>query len=118
MARVTVEDSLEEIPNRFALVLIAAERTKQLLKGADLLIEENRDNKEVVTSLREIAAGHVKADLSSFDPNAALGTFAGPASHQDLTMDGELPPAADDDLPPAADDDLPPAADDDLPPEA
>ena len=94
MARITVEDSLEEIPNRFALVLIAAERTKQLLKGADLLIEEDRNNKEVVTSLREIAAGHVQADLSAFDPNAAL----------------DLPPAADDDLPPAADDDLPPEA--------
>lgn len=118
MARITVEDSLEEIPNRFALVLIAAERTKQLLKGADLLIEEDRNNKEVVTSLREIAAGHVQADLGAFDPNAALGTFAGPASHQDLTLEGDLPPAADDDLPPAADDDLPPAADDDLPPEA
>ncbi len=55
MARITVEDCLEKIPNRFALVLGAARRAKQLLKGARPLIESN--NKEVVTALREIAAG-------------------------------------------------------------
>ena len=112
MARITVEDSLEVIPNRFSLVMVAADRTKQLLRGADLLIEDDRSNKEVVTALREIAASRVQADLSRFDENEALGTFAGPASRADL------PPAADSDLPPAADDDLPPAADDDLPPAA
>jgi DNA-directed RNA polymerase subunit omega len=106
MARITVEDCLEQIPNRFSLVLVAAERAKQLLKGVDPLIEDGRTNKEVVTALREIAAGRVHADLSSFDENESLRSFAGPASREDL------PPAADeDDLPPAADDDLPPAAD-------
>lgn len=120
MARVTVEDSLEEIPNRFALVLIAAERTKQLIKGADLLIEDDRSNKEVVTALREVAAGAVRVNTSRFDVNEGLRTFAGPSSREDLPPPAEddLPPAADDDLPPAADDDLPPAADEDLPPEA
>ena len=44
MARITVEDSLEVIPNRFSLVLVAAERTKQLLRGADTLIEDERSN--------------------------------------------------------------------------
>jgi DNA-directed RNA polymerase subunit omega len=105
MARITVEDSLEVIPNRFSLVLVAAERTKQLLRGNDLLIEDDRSNKEVVTALREIAAGKVKADLARFDPDEYLRTFAGPAARADL------PPAADADLPPAADDDLPPEAD-------
>jgi DNA-directed RNA polymerase subunit omega len=57
MARITVEDCLEQIPNRFALVLGAAKRAKQLLKGARPLVES--DNKEVVTALREIAAGKV-----------------------------------------------------------
>jgi DNA-directed RNA polymerase subunit omega len=57
MARITVEDCLEVIPNRFELVLGAARRAKQLLKGARPLVES--DNKEVVTSLREIAAGKV-----------------------------------------------------------
>jgi DNA-directed RNA polymerase subunit omega len=57
MARVTVEDCLEQIPNRFELVLAAARRAKQLLKGARPLVES--DNKEVVTALREIAAEKV-----------------------------------------------------------
>ena len=54
MARVTVEDCLEKTPNRFELVLGAAKRAKQLLKGARPLVES--DNKEIVTALREIAA--------------------------------------------------------------
>jgi DNA-directed RNA polymerase subunit omega len=57
MARITVEDCLEKVPNRFALVLGAARRAKQLLKGARPLVES--DNKEVVTALREVAAGKV-----------------------------------------------------------
>ncbi|MGH7934993.1 MAG: DNA-directed RNA polymerase subunit omega [Candidatus Binataceae bacterium] len=57
MARITVEDCLENIPNRFDLVLVAARRAKQLLKGARPLVES--DNKDVVTALREIAAGKV-----------------------------------------------------------
>ena len=57
MARITVEDCLERIPNRFALVLAAARRSKQLVKGGRPLVDS--DNKEVVTALREIAAGKV-----------------------------------------------------------
>lgn len=57
MARVTVEDCLEQVPSRFELVLLGARRAKQLLKGARPLVESH--NKEVVTSLREIAAGKV-----------------------------------------------------------
>jgi len=57
MARITVEDCLEKIPNRFELVLGAARRAKQLLKGARPLVESN--NKDVVTALREIAAGKI-----------------------------------------------------------
>jgi len=57
MARITVEDCLQVIPNRFELVLAGARRAKQLLKGAPPLVES--DNKEVVTALREIAAAKV-----------------------------------------------------------
>jgi len=57
MARITVEDCLNKVENRFALVILAAERTKQLLKGSTPLVKT--DNKEVVTALREIAAGKV-----------------------------------------------------------
>ena len=66
MARITVEDCLDNVPNRFSLVLLTAERTKQLMKGAQRLISDERDNKEIVTALREIAAGSVAADTSAF----------------------------------------------------
>lgn len=112
MARITVEDCLEQIPNRFSLVLVVAARSKQLLKGHDALISGDRTNKEIVTALREVAAGHVTADMSAFDENEYLHNFAGPSGARE-----QLPPVADE-LPPAADDDLPPEADDELPPEA
>jgi len=57
MARITVEDCLEKVPNRFQLVLAATSRAKQLLKGARPLVDS--DNKDIVTALREIAAGKV-----------------------------------------------------------
>ena len=58
MARVTVEDCLEQVPSRFELVLLGARRAKQLLKGARPLVESH--NKEVVTALREIAEDKVQ----------------------------------------------------------
>ncbi|MBN1573070.1 MAG: DNA-directed RNA polymerase subunit omega [Deltaproteobacteria bacterium] len=58
MARITVEDCLEEVENRFLLVHLAAKRTKQLKNGAGQMIEPT-DNKDVVNALREIAAGKV-----------------------------------------------------------
>jgi DNA-directed RNA polymerase subunit omega len=58
MARITVEDCLEQVPNRFELVLLAARRAKQLLKGARPLVES--DNKEIVTALREVADAKVR----------------------------------------------------------
>jgi DNA-directed RNA polymerase subunit omega len=58
MARITVEDSLLMAKNRFALVLLTAQRTRQLLKGSQPLID-TRNNREIVTALREIAMGKV-----------------------------------------------------------
>lgn len=60
MARITVEDCLTKETNRFALVQLAAKRTKQILHGAKVALEEKRDNKAVVTALREIAVGKVR----------------------------------------------------------
>ena len=57
MARVTVEDCLDKFPNRFALVILAAYRARQLAKGAQPLVACS--NKPAVTALREIAEGHV-----------------------------------------------------------
>lgn len=58
MARVTVEDCLEKVHNRFALVLLVTKRAKLILKG-DTPIVYSPDNKQVVTALREVAEGAV-----------------------------------------------------------
>ena len=58
MARITVEDCLVKENNRFALVLLAARRTKQILGGSKALVD-SKGNKSVVTALREIADGQV-----------------------------------------------------------
>jgi DNA-directed RNA polymerase subunit omega len=88
MARITVEDCLDNVPNRFSLCLLTAERTKQLMKGAQRLISDERDNKEIVTALREIAAGSVAADTSAFDENEQVAREAREAEG--------LPPSVDD----------------------
>ena len=61
MARVTVEDCLKKVDNRFALVHLVSKRAKQLLKGDQPVIQKVR-NKYVVTSLREVAKGLVTFD--------------------------------------------------------
>ena len=61
MARITIEDCTRNVPNRFHLVQMAAIRTKQLKKGAKPLVAAE-ENKPVVVSLREIAAGYIKPD--------------------------------------------------------
>ncbi|HTY19653.1 MAG TPA: DNA-directed RNA polymerase subunit omega [Myxococcota bacterium] len=61
MARITVEDCIKQVPNRFHLVQMAAIRAKQLKRGSRSLLAQG-ENKEVVTSLREIAAGYIKPD--------------------------------------------------------
>ena len=58
MARVTVEDCLEKVTNRFALTILAAERARQISKGSKPLL--TCDNKPAVTALREIADDKVK----------------------------------------------------------
>jgi DNA-directed RNA polymerase subunit omega len=58
MARITVEDCLEKVSNRFELVMLASRRARQLFQGAKPLIES--ENREIVTALREIAAGKVR----------------------------------------------------------
>jgi DNA-directed RNA polymerase subunit omega len=65
MARVTVEDCLEKVDNRFLLVMLAAKRVKSLYKGAKPLIENKADNKNVVLALREIASGKIRYEYST-----------------------------------------------------
>lgn len=62
MARVTVEDCLDKVENRFSLVLLVSKRAKQLLKGARPTAPVRDSNKYIVNSLREVAGGRVYFD--------------------------------------------------------
>ena len=68
MARVTVEDCLDKLSNRFALVHLVAKRSKQLMKGAPAVVT-GKDNKQIVSALREVAAGSVYLNIDE-----SLGT--------------------------------------------
>lgn len=63
MARVTVDDCLKKIPNRFEMTLAATYRARQLANGADPLVEADAKDKPTVLALREVAAGKVSADI-------------------------------------------------------
>jgi len=66
MARVTVEDCLEKVDNRFSLVHLAARRVRQIRSGSPVM--SDRDNKDVVLALREIASGAITPEnIDEFD---------------------------------------------------
>lgn len=72
MARITVEDCLDNVDNRFQLVLVATRRARQLLNGAEACVEREND-KPTVLALREIAGGFVtNAILDEEAPQAGL----------------------------------------------
>ncbi len=79
MARVTVEDALPHVDNRFALVLLASKRARQLMAGARPLVEHSK-NKPCVLAIREIATGHVKFDRDVRE--ALMGKFNQPTPIQ------------------------------------
>ena len=103
MARVTVEDCVDKIPNRFDLVLLAAQRARQISGGAALTVDRDRDKNPVV-ALREIADETVRPDhlhesvLSSLqkvqvddeDEADAIGSLA--ASAEALRLTAAAPP--------------------------
>jgi len=60
MARITVEDCLENVGSRFALTQLATKRVRQLKNGSKQLV--NCDNEKIVTALREIAAGKIRSN--------------------------------------------------------
>ena len=64
MSRITVEDCLDRVNNRFELVLLASKRARLLIKGAKPLVDS--DNREVVVALREIADGKVRKGSDAF----------------------------------------------------
>jgi DNA-directed RNA polymerase subunit omega len=67
MARITVDDCLKKIPNRFQLTLAATYRARQLTAGASPLLETNKD-KATVIALREIAGGKVGTEVLKRNP--------------------------------------------------
>ena len=69
MARITVDDCLEKIPNRFQLTLVAALRSRQLVNGAEPLIDmEGSRDKSSVIALKEIAAGLIGEEILDTKP--------------------------------------------------
>ena len=66
MARVTIEDCLEQIPNRYKMIIAAMKRVKQLVKGKPPAID-TEGSKPTVVALREIAAGKIKIIESEED---------------------------------------------------
>ncbi len=69
MARITIEDCLKRVPNRFLLVNMAARRVRQIREGSEYLVSSPK-NEDIVVSLREIAAGKIK--LSSLEEKEQL----------------------------------------------
>jgi len=70
MARVTVEDCVEKIPNRYELLLVAAQRAKDIAAGAPIKVERDNDKNSVV-ALREIAED--KADIEDLQKSLVIG---------------------------------------------
>ncbi len=69
MARITVDDCLKRIPNRFQLTLAATYRARQLSAGSSPLVEPNKD-KATVIALREIATGKIGTEVLKKNPNS------------------------------------------------
>ncbi len=82
MARITVEDCIEKVSNRFELVLLATKRARQITRGSTPLVEVDND-KPTVIALREMAAGKLdstalnKAEETLEQEDAGLGEVAG-----------------------------------------
>ena len=85
MARITVEDCLANVDNRFQLVLVATKRARQLADGADSLVEIDND-KPTVVALREIAEGLIDKSILEEQPTLELDEFE--SLSQDTEEDG------------------------------
>lgn len=72
MARITVEDCLDKVDNRFELVMVSSKRARQLqIEGKDPMVDVDND-KPTVIALREIAEGHVNAGILIAKPSVEL----------------------------------------------
>lgn len=91
MARVTVEDCLEHVNNRFDLVLLASKRARQLVNGVDPLLPWEND-KATVVALREIAAGLVDNNVVAERHKQELELMSNEAQSEIEDLDTDLPP--------------------------
>jgi DNA-directed RNA polymerase subunit omega len=91
MARITVEDCLNRVNNRFALIHLAAKRVRQLRKGSEPMILSR--NKDIVISLREIAAGKiVKAERQEqlqIDEGPPIDSVSGSINEEEELLPSE-----------------------------
>ena len=86
MARVTVEDCVERIPNRFQLVLLAAQRARNLSRGEELTIERDNDKNPVV-ALREIAEETISVERLELDLIKSLSRAPEPEPADEEVLD-------------------------------
>ena len=90
MARITVEDCLERVENRFQLVLIATKRARQLAGGAEPLVDRDND-KNTVIALREIAEGLITSSILDEDDDPIMSIpFDFQTEELELTRDDKL----------------------------
>ena len=98
MARVTVEDCLDKVDNRFQLVLVATKRARQLANGVQPLVEWEND-KPTIVALREIADGLVGPSIL----DEPLHPVVEESTEEELSILVDVaPPAAENDTPPEA----------------
>lgn len=83
MARITVEDCLQNIDNIFDMVRVAAKRARRVAHGADALVELEND-KPTVIALREIAAGHITTSILDEIDQPAAEEFMPPESIEEI----------------------------------
>lgn len=86
MARITVEDCLQNVPNLFQLVMVASKRARKLANGAEPTVETEND-KMTVVALREIAAGHIGPEILEEVEQRPMPEMIPDA---DMMMSGEL----------------------------
>ena len=93
MARITIEDCLKKVDNRFLLVNMVAKRVRQIREGSEYLVSAPK-NEDIVISLREIAAGKIRqrtndpALTDSAEPDAAA--LSAPGTNEKPELDAEM----------------------------
>jgi DNA-directed RNA polymerase subunit omega len=83
MARITVEDCLDNVENIFEMVLVASKRARRIAHGADTLVDPEND-KPTVIALREIAAGHITPSILDEVEQPATDEFLQPETPDDI----------------------------------